>query len=93
MKNSMTETLEGKLTDDDKSRLNKAVDDALVWLEDHPAAEKHEYDEKQKEVEGLANPILKRAYESAGSATGAAVGSDDEYFDDLEGSPNVEEVD
>merc|ERR1739841_327152 len=64
LKNSITDTLEGKLEESEKDELLKAIDDALVWLEDNPAAEKAECDEKQKEVERLANPILKKAYES-----------------------------
>lgn len=93
LKNSMNDALQGKLSDDDRKSLSTAVEDALVWLEDHPAAEKQEYDEKQKEVEGVANPILKRAYESANPAADVAAGSDDAYFEDLETNPNVEEVD
>lgn len=96
LKNSINDNLEGKLDEDDKTLLSKTIEDALIWLEDHPAAEKDEYDEKQKEVEQVANPILKKAYESAAHAgDGApAQGSDDEYFEDLDGGgPSVEEVD
>ena len=70
------------------------MEEALVWLEDHPAAEKDEYDAKQKEVEAIANPIIKKAYESA---SGAPQGGDDDFMgEDLDGvddGPSVEEVD
>mmetsp|Transcript_4183 Transcript_4183/g.5005 ORF Transcript_4183/g.5005 Transcript_4183/m.5005 type:complete len:235 (+) Transcript_4183:131-835(+) len=95
LKNSITDTLEGKLDEESKTSLSQAVEDALVWLEDHPAAEKDEYDDKQKEVEQIANPILKQAYES-GNAAGA---DDDDYMGedidgvDLDDGPSVEEVD
>jgi molecular chaperone DnaK (HSP70) len=94
LKNSITDTLQGKLSDDDKSTLTTTVEGALVWLEDNPAAEKDDYDEKQKEVERVANPILKKAYESAGAAGGE--GDDDFLGEDLDGvddGPSVEEVD
>ena len=95
LKNSINDTLEGKLSSEDKDDLTKAVEDALVWLEDHPAAEKEDYDDKQKEVEQVANPILKRAYESANTASGPA--HDDDFLgEDLDGvndGPSVEEVD
>jgi heat shock protein 5 len=95
LKNSINDTLEGKLSEDDRSTLNKAVDDGLVWLEDNPAAEKEDYDAKQKKVEGVANPILKRAYESG--AAGASNMDDDDFLgEDLDGvhnGPSVEEVD
>jgi heat shock protein 1/8 len=95
LKNSINDALEGKLSEDDKENLSKTVEDALVWLEDHPAAEKDEYDAKQKEVEHVANPIIKKAYESAGTAGGAP--EDDDFMgEDLDGvddGPSVEEVD
>jgi len=79
---------------EDKETLSTAVEDALVWLEDNPAAEKDEYDSKQKEVEGIANPILKKAYESVNE--GASAPDDDFMGEDLDGlddGPSVEEVD
>lgn len=94
LKNSISDQLEGKLDGDDKETLTTTVEEALVWLEDNPAAEKDEYDSKQKEVEGVANPILKKAYESVNNANG----NEDEDFmgEDLDGvddGPSVEEVD
>ena len=96
LKNSMNENLQGKLVDEDKDNLSKTVEDALIWLEDNPAAEKDELDGKQKEVEKIANPILKRAYESANAGDGGAVPDDDFMGDDIDGvddGPSVEEVD
>lgn len=95
LKNSINDTLKDKLTEDESSTLSTAINDGLDWLEDHPAAEKDEYDEKQKEVEQIANPILKRAYESGASAGG---GDDDDDFmgEDLDGvndEPTFEEMD
>jgi molecular chaperone DnaK (HSP70) len=95
LKNSINEALEGKLSEDDKSSLTNAVNDGLDWLEDHPAAEKEEYDEKQKEVEQIANPIIKKAYESANEAAGAGGDDDDFMGEDLDGvndGPSVEET-
>eukprot|EP00985_Skeletonema_marinoi_P015041 scaffold7671_cov132-Skeletonema_marinoi.AAC.4 len=99
LKNSINDTLGGKLEESEKDELLKAIDEALVWLEDNPAAEKAECDEKQKEVERLANPILKKAYESAANAGGGNADGDDFMGADLDGAgdhmdePSVEEVD
>ena len=93
LKNSVNDTLESKLSEDEKETLNTAVNDGLDWLEDHPAAEKDEYDEKQKEVEQVANPILKRAYESG---AGGPSNDDDFMGEDLDGvndEPTFEEMD
>lgn len=95
LKNSISDSHSGKLSDDDRETLTKTVEAALVWLEDHPAAEKAEYDNKQKEVEVVVNPIIKKAYESAGAAGGSH--ADDDFMgEDLDGvddGPSVEEVD
>jgi molecular chaperone DnaK (HSP70) len=94
LKNSMNDGLEGKLSENDKSTLVKMVEDALIWLEDHPAAEKDDLDGKQKEVEQVANPILKKAYESQASSA-----PDDDFMgEDVDGvdvdeGPSVEEMD
>jgi endoplasmic reticulum chaperone BiP len=96
LKNSINDALQEKLSESDKSLLSKTIEDALVWLEDHPGAEKEDYDNKQKEVEKVANPILKRAYEQAGRSTGGSQDDDDFMGDDLDGvdnGPSVEEVD
>ena len=84
LKNSINDTLEGKLFDKDKEFLSKSMDDALVWCKENPAAEESEYDEKQKEVEGIANTILKKAYKI--SSGGGESGSDDDFMgEDVDG--------
>jgi molecular chaperone DnaK (HSP70) len=93
LKNTINDALGDKMESADKESLLKTVEEALVWLEDHPAGTKDEYDDKQKEVETVANPIIKQAYESASG--GAADGADDDFMgEDVDGAgPDVEEVD
>jgi endoplasmic reticulum chaperone BiP len=88
-------TLADKMSDEDRSQLSSTIDAALVWFEDNPNATKTEYDDKQREVERVANPILQRAYQSssgsnsAGAGTGSAGGGgggDDAYYEDLDSS-------
>ena len=52
------------LSDDDRETLNEAISKSLEWLDDNQEAEKEEYDEKQKELEDVANPIVKNAYQN-----------------------------
>lgn len=96
LKNSVSTQLQGKITDADKETITKAAEDALIWLEEHPAATKDEYDSKLKDVEKVANPIIKKAYESAGASEGGSAPDDDFLGEDLDGvhdGPSVEEVD
>merc|ERR1712076_249731 len=56
----------------DKKELEDIIDEALDWMEDNPEADKEELEEKQKEVEQVANPIMRNMY------AGGAGGDDDE---------------
>jgi molecular chaperone DnaK (HSP70) len=93
LKNTINDGLGDKMESTDKESLLKTVEEALVWLEDHPASTKEEYDDKQKEVEAVANPVIKQAYES--QSGGGANGADDDFMgEDVDGAgPDVEEVD
>jgi hypothetical protein len=44
------------------------------------SSDKEEYDEKQKELEGVANPIMQKVYQASGM--GGPGGEDDEDFGD-----------
>merc|ERR1739844_198472 len=63
----------------DKKEMEDMIDEALDWLEDNPEADAEEYAEKQKEVEQVANPIMRNMY--AGGA-GGDYGDEDDFGDD-----------
>lgn len=46
----------------DKSTLEKAVNDAISWLDSNQELEKDAYEDKQKELEAIANPIMTKFY-------------------------------
>jgi len=72
-----------KLSADDKKAIEDAVDEVISWLDDHQESEEEEYQAKQKELEGVANPIMKKMYGGgAGSDSSAGAGSSDS--DDFE---------
>ena len=59
MRNSMNdEKLKDKLEPEDKETIEKAVTETTDWLDANQSAEKDEYDAKQKELEGVCNPIM-----------------------------------
>eukprot|EP00611_Tribonema_gayanum_P006476 TRINITY_DN1575_c0_g1_i1.p1 TRINITY_DN1575_c0_g1~~TRINITY_DN1575_c0_g1_i1.p1 ORF type:complete len:674 (+),score=296.25 TRINITY_DN1575_c0_g1_i1:62-2023(+) len=49
-----------KMDAGDKSSLESKIDDTIKWLDANQTAEKEEFEEKQKELEGVANPILQK---------------------------------
>jgi len=89
LKNTVGDSEKGaKLSADDKKKLEEAVEEVTSWLDDHQEADEEEYQSKQKELEGIANPIIKKIYGSggpggdAGGAGGESAGGDD-FEDEL----------
>ncbi|KAL7410446.1 heat shock cognate 70 [Mrakia frigida] len=90
LRNSLQDDkLADKWQGDDKATLQTAVDEAITFLDSSSEAAKTEYEERQKELEAVANPIMSRLY-GAGGAPGAEGGAPPASHDD---GPSVEEVD
>ncbi|KAF8311577.1 heat shock cognate 70 [Clavulina sp. PMI_390] len=68
------EKLASKFEGDDKEKLDKAVSETIAWLDASQEGSKEEYEEKQKELEAVANPIMQRLYGAAGGPPGGAPG-------------------
>jgi heat shock protein 1/8 len=64
------EKVAGKLEASDKATLEKAIDEAIKWLDANQEANKEEYEHHQKTLEGVANPIMMKVYQGAGGAPG-----------------------
>ncbi|KNC98218.1 hsp71-like protein [Spizellomyces punctatus DAOM BR117] len=65
------EKIAGKLEAADKTKLEAAIDEAIKWLDSNLEASKEEYEHKQKDLEGVANPIMMKMYGAAGAPGGA----------------------
>merc|ERR1712141_110692 len=75
MRNTLNEEkLKDKFEDGDKDKIEKAVQDALDWLDKNQLAEKDEFEAKQKELEGVVNPIMMKVYQAAGGGGGMPEG-------------------
>ena len=67
-----------KLSDEDKSTIKDALTDAGDWLNANSDAEKDDFEEKLKELQGTCDPIIKKVYEAAGGQGGADGGEEEE---------------
>ena len=73
LKNQLSdkEKLGNKISEDEKEKINSAVEEKIKWLESHSDAEIEEFKEQKKELEEIVNPIITKLYqqnsESAGS--------------------------
>ncbi|CAI5733912.1 unnamed protein product [Hyaloperonospora brassicae] len=78
LRTSMSEEkIAAKLGADDKKVIEDKVAETLQWLDANQSAEKDEFDAKQKELEGVANPIMQKLYaaEAGAGMSGGAGGA------------------
>merc|ERR1712071_97603 len=84
LKNTMEDDEKGladQLSAEDKKEMTDMIDEALDWMDENPEADKEDYDEKQKEVENVANPIMRNLY-AAGEGGGGGADAGDDFGDD-----------
>jgi len=75
MRNTLQEEkLKDKFEDGDKEKIEAAVQETLDWLDKNQLAEKDEFEGKQKELEGVVNPIMMKVYQAAGGGAGMPEG-------------------
>merc|ERR1712125_176866 len=67
------EKMADKISADDKKLIADKCDEAIKWLDANQLAEVEEFQEKQKEVEAVCNPIITKLYQSAGGAPGGGM--------------------
>jgi len=90
MKNSIEDKdkLAEKLSAEDKSKIKDALTDAQDWLNANADAEKDDFEEKLKELQGTCDPIVKKVYQAAGGQPGSEGGEggkeeEEEFEEDL----------
>ncbi|KAH8599786.1 heat shock protein 70 family [Bisporella sp. PMI_857] len=101
LKNTLSDSkVDEKLDASDKETLKAEIDKTVAWLDESQQATKEEYEEHQKELEAVANPIMMKFYQGSeggpggpggpGGFPGAGAGGAGASHDD---GPTVEEVD
>ena len=68
------EKVKDKISEDDRKAISNKWDEAIKWLDANQLAEVEEFNEKQKEVEGVCDPIITKLYADAGGAPGGMPG-------------------
>merc|ERR1719231_1365550 len=73
MKNTLgDDKLKDKISADDKSKAEKAIDDALAWLESNQLAEKEEFEPSRRRSRASARRSCSRSTRAAAAAAWAA---------------------
>jgi len=89
------QNMKDKIPENDRKTILDKVTETISWLDRNQTAEIEEYKDKQKEIEGICNPIITKLYQQNGgtgqmpSGCGAQSG---QGFGGQSG-PTVEEVD
>lgn len=65
------EKLGGKLSEEDKVTMTKAVDEAISWLDANKEAESEDCKKQKKTLEDIVQPIVSKLYQGAGEPGGA----------------------
>jgi heat shock protein 5 len=75
MKNTVTDKkkLGEKISEEDKKTVLDAVEEGIKWTDGNVNADEEAFKTKQKEIEGVCNPIMSKLY-GAGGAPGGAGG-------------------
>merc|ERR1712038_338432 len=85
LKNSLnSDDIKDKIPGDAKKALEERIEETINWLDANQSAEKEEFEEKQKELEGVALPILQKLGGGAGAPGGMPGG-----MPDMSGMPDM----
>jgi heat shock 70kDa protein 1/2/6/8 len=86
------EKLKDKIPEADRQTIMDKCNECIKWLDANQLAEKEEFEHKQKELEGICNPIVTKLYQQAGTAPPPQGGAGAPPTGGAAG-PTIEEVD
>merc|ERR1712152_46922 len=84
------EKFKDKISDSDKQTITSKCYETIKWLDANQLAEVDEFQDQQKAIEGVCNPIVTKLYQQAGG-TGGMPGANESAGGS--GGPTIEEVD
>jgi len=67
------EKIKDKFSSDERDQLERAVEEALKWIESHQEASPEDFESKQKEIESVFNPIITKIYQQGSGAEGSGM--------------------
>jgi heat shock protein 5 len=61
------EKLGGKLSEEEKTKIEEQIEEKIKWLENNQDVEASEYKAQKKEFEEIVQPIIAKLYQQSGS--------------------------
>jgi len=94
LKNSLEEAnISEKISPEDKKAIQDKASEIINWLDNNQSAEIDEFEDKKKELESVANPIMTKMYQGAGAAGAGPAPSAQPSNSNGGQGPTIEEVD
>lgn len=76
------EKLGGKLSDEEKEKIEEIVNEKIAWLEENQEADAEALKAQKKEMEDIVQPIITKLYQGAGGGKASPGGDDESAGDD-----------
>ncbi|XP_073828911.1 heat shock protein 70 cognate 3 [Musca autumnalis] len=77
------EKLGAKLSEDEKVKMEAAIDEAIKWLETNADADPEEYKKQKKDLEAIVQPIIAKLYQGTGGVPPTDSDDNDDLKDEL----------
>lgn len=74
------EKLGAKLSEEEKTVMEEAVDAKIKWLEENQDTDSEEYKKQKKELEDVVQPIIAKLYQGQGGAPPPSGDEEDEHL-------------
>ena len=85
--------LKDKIAENDRKTILDKCNETISWLDNNQTAELDEFQHKQKEVEGICNPIISKLYQQSGGMPNGGMPNGAGASNGQGSGPTVEEVD
>jgi len=72
------EKLGAKISDEDKEKIEEAVNEKISWLEENQEADSEDFKKQKKELEDAVQPIIAKLYQQGGAPPPGGEEGDDE---------------
>merc|ERR1711963_405860 len=76
------EKLGAKITDEDKEKIEEAVNEKISWLEENQEADGEDFKTQKKELEEIVQPIIAKLYQGGAPPPGAGEPEEEDFDKD-----------
>merc|ERR1712194_718377 len=78
------EKLGAKITDEDKEKIEEAVNEKITWLEENQEADGEDFKAQKKELEEIVQPIIAKLYQQGGGPPPGGEGGEEPEEEDFD---------